>query len=125
MVRALLVPVTPLLTSALECRFCPCHGSHYDICKSRPSTFRAVLLSCLRLAGRIRKGPAPVSNISPFHTSRLLTLSADEPRGSRSRLRRSEWLARHWLIDVASVECSLQRIMECLVIMTMGKALRM
>lgn len=26
--------------------FCPCHGSHYDI------------------SGRIRKGPAPVSNIS-------------------------------------------------------------
>lgn len=41
-------------------RFCPCHGSHYDICEL------PILFQCLEpfsqsyLAGRARKGPAPV-----------------------------------------------------------------
>ena len=36
MVCVPIVLVTLILTSALVYRFCPCHGSHYDICKSRP-----------------------------------------------------------------------------------------
>ena len=94
---------TVLITTSVSLALCGLHS---------------VWLSRLRVAGRIRKGPAPVSNPSSFHISRLLTLSADQPRGARSRLRRSEQPARHWLIDAVSIECSLQRIMECLIIVT-------
>ena len=39
--------------------FCPCHGSHYDICKFYSFVSLHVDLT-LSIAGRARKGPAPV-----------------------------------------------------------------
>ena len=42
-------------------RFCPCHGSHYDICLSLWYFFYARVLTVIFAAGRVRKGPAPVS----------------------------------------------------------------
>lgn len=42
-------------------RFCPCHGSHYDICKLNSTTCLTSELIRSITAGRIRKGPAPVS----------------------------------------------------------------
>ncbi|KAI0963118.1 hypothetical protein AcW1_000288 [Taiwanofungus camphoratus] len=41
--------------------FCPCHGSHYDICASCLLFSFANYLSSPSSAGRVRKGPAPVS----------------------------------------------------------------
>ena len=45
--------------------FCPCHGSHYDICESPLPPVASVGASVAHgvfVAGRIRKGPAPVSS---------------------------------------------------------------
>ena len=46
--------------------FCPCHGSHYDICEC-VSTLSDMFLTTRFPAGRIRKGPAPLNlEIPPY-----------------------------------------------------------
>jgi len=46
--------------------FCPCHGSHYDICECPLAQYDMLLTVCFP-AGRIRKGPAPLNlEIPPY-----------------------------------------------------------
>jgi ubiquinol-cytochrome c reductase iron-sulfur subunit len=53
---------------ALTSRFCPCHGSHYDICELSCFAIGSDFVdsSPYSVAGRIRKGPAPVSRRCPL-----------------------------------------------------------
>jgi len=55
-------------------RFCPCHGSHYDICMSSCFFHLSITNKVQFIAGRARKGPAPVGIFSPS-TGLILTLS--------------------------------------------------
>jgi ubiquinol-cytochrome c reductase iron-sulfur subunit len=47
--------------------FCPCHGSHYDICMRIYFVFGVPFSDSIFSAGRIRKGPAPLNlEVPPY-----------------------------------------------------------
>ena len=56
------------LLNSLTSRFCPCHGSHYDICELCCFAIGSDFVDSFpySVAGRIRKGPAPVSRHCPL-----------------------------------------------------------
>jgi ubiquinol-cytochrome c reductase iron-sulfur subunit len=77
-------------------RFCPCHGSHYDICAFNVSVSVGQNLNAV-IAGRVRKGPAPVLDHLLPCAQWLTCPFLAQPRSSNIRIQRSRRQIGHRL----------------------------